>query len=76
MSYFSEVDAVSTWMDLSEIAEKEGCELAIVYDVQEQGKMFCVTVDKNPDGQQYYETLEGISGFLCGLQLARRRFLR
>lgn len=75
MSYFTEVEAVSAWVELVEIAEDEGCKLYVVDSVRDEPKMFCITIDNDLASEEYYETLEGVAGFFRGLQAARSRKL-
>ena len=71
MNYATEVEAVSTWVDLCEIADSEGCELSVVVNHANDAKMFLVTVNGQPDDHEYYETLEGVAGFFRGLSRGR-----
>lgn len=63
--YKSEVEVVSTWLELGEIADGEGATLTIVEGAHDQGICFCVSVGGVDRG--YYESLEAVAAFFEGL---------
>lgn len=66
-----EVEIVSTWLDLQEIADAEGVRLTMVNGAHDQGMSFCVSVGNVDRG--YYESLEAVAAFFEGFAAGKRQ---